>query len=61
MIAKAKYSEEQKKNNLEKQKRLLDAKWLPKYDLNGNGRLDPDERTRAEKDSKAGIQAPAQE
>jgi Ca2+-binding EF-hand superfamily protein len=37
------------------------AKWLIKYDFNGNGLLDPEERERAIKDSKAGIQAPAQD
>ena len=35
------------------------AAWLRKYDFNGNGQLDPEERTRAEADSKSGILAPA--
>lgn len=39
--------------------RQQDAQWLKKYDLNGNGKLDPEERARAQKDAKAGIEAPA--
>jgi hypothetical protein len=35
--------------------------WLKKYDFNGNGKLDPEERTRAETEAKAGIQAPARD
>jgi Ca2+-binding EF-hand superfamily protein len=35
--------------------------WLKKYDFNGNGKLDPEERTRAEAEAKAGIQAPARD
>ena len=42
-----------------REQREQDAKWLKKYDLNGNGKLDPDERARAEKDTKAGLEAPA--
>ena len=38
---------------------VQEAEWLKKYDLNGNGKLDPEERARAEQDAKAGIQAPA--
>lgn len=36
-----------------------EAEWLKQYDLNGNGQLDPEERARAEKETKAGIEAPA--
>ncbi len=39
--------------------REQDARWLKKYDMNGNGKLEPDERARAQKDDKAGIEAPA--
>jgi hypothetical protein len=42
-----------------REQRAQDAQWLKKYDLNGNGKLEPEERTRAEKDAKAGIEAPA--
>lgn len=42
-----------------REQRQQDAKWLKKYDLNGNGKLEPEERARAQKDAKAGIEAPA--
>jgi Ca2+-binding EF-hand superfamily protein len=41
------------------QQRQQEIEWLKKYDLNGNGKLDPEERARAEQDGKQGIQAPA--
>ena len=53
--------EEQKRRRQEEQRRQLEAQWLKKYDFNGNGKLDPEERTRAEADAKAGIQAPARD
>lgn len=44
---------------LKQRERQKEAEKVKKYDLNGNGKLDPEERTRAEQDAKAGIQAPA--
>jgi Ca2+-binding EF-hand superfamily protein len=46
---------------LRRQKEAQDAELLKKYDFNGNGKLEPEERARAAADSKAGIQAPAQD
>jgi Ca2+-binding EF-hand superfamily protein len=46
---------------LRRQKEAQDAELLRKYDFNGNGLLEPEERARAAADSKAGIQAPAQD
>ena len=45
----------------EEQKRQQEAEWRRKYDFNGNGQLDPEERIRAEADAKSGILAPAME
>ena len=45
----------------DRKQRQQDAKWLPKYDFNGNGKLDPEEHQRAEADAKAGIVAPARD
>lgn len=45
----------------EQARRQQEAKWLKKYDFNGNGKLDLEERTRAEADDKARIVAPAQD
>ena len=42
-------------------KEAQEAKWRQRYDFNGNGQLDPEERDRAEKDAKAGILSPAME
>jgi Ca2+-binding EF-hand superfamily protein len=52
---------EQSKKKIQQQQERRDAEWLKKYDFNGNGKLDPEERTRAEADAKAGIQAPARD
>jgi alpha-tubulin suppressor-like RCC1 family protein len=46
---------------LGQQRKQQEAIWLKKYDLNGNGQLDPEERQRAEADAKARIVAPAQD
>ena len=43
----------------EQAKHQQETEWLKKYDFNGNGKLDPEERARAEKDHKAGIEVPA--
>jgi Ca2+-binding EF-hand superfamily protein len=51
----------QMQREAEQAKRQQEAQWLKKYDFNGNGKLDLEERTRAEADSKAGIQAPARD
>ena len=65
------HEQEQQRREQEQQKRLQEQQrqlqelqkvtLLKKYDLNGNGKLDPEERARAEADVKAVIQSPAQE
>jgi Ca2+-binding EF-hand superfamily protein len=56
-----KAEQEQARLLLEQARRQQEARWLRTYDFNGNGKLDPEERTRAEADAKAGIQAPARD
>lgn len=55
------HQKELKRQEEEQRQRQQDAKILPRYDFNGNGKFDPEERQRAEADAKAGIQAPAME
>lgn len=53
--------EEQKRQLQEKQRRQQEAEWLGKYDLDGNGKLDPEEWKRAEQETRAGLKSPARE
>jgi hypothetical protein len=66
LVEKSKKADEEKLKRMERQKLKLaerekerQKKLLQRYDLNGDGKLDPDERARAEKDTKAGLEAPA--
>jgi hypothetical protein len=66
LVEKSKKAEEEKQQRLERKKQRLaelekerQKKLLERYDLNGDGKLDPEERARMEKDTKAGLEVPA--
>jgi Ca2+-binding EF-hand superfamily protein len=60
-VAEQKFRQHQEEEQVKAELAKQEAIWLKKYDFNGNGQLDPEERQRAEADAKAGIQAPARD